>query len=173
MTARAKLQSLAGRFAHINRVTLSLAVLIVTMIVITSSYLSGLYSLINSSQGTARVLAAGASAVLLFDDESSASELLTTLSHTPDAIAAGIYTDDRELFARYEPGGYEVPALLEEPQQPIEYDLLHLHLSEPITNQGELLGYLHVIVDLGPLYLQLSLLLLITWVGAVGALHGG
>ncbi|MGV3591612.1 MAG: ATP-binding protein [Gammaproteobacteria bacterium] len=169
--ARAKLQSLAGRIAHINRVTLSLAVLIVTLIVITSSYLSGLYSLINSSQGTARVLAEGASAVLLFEDEASASELLTTLSHTPDAIAAGIYTNDRALFASYEPGGYEVPALLEEPQQPIEYDLVHLHLSEPIVNEGELLGYLHVIVDLGPLYLQLSLLLLITWVGAVGALH--
>ncbi|HEY0963464.1 MAG TPA: ATP-binding protein [Pseudomonadales bacterium] len=169
--ARAKLQSLAGRIAHINRVTLSLAVLIVTLIVITSSYLSGLYSLINSSQGTARVLAAGASGVLLFEDEASASELLTTLSHTPDAIAAGIYTDDRGLFARYEPGGYEVPALLAEPQQPIEYDLVHLHLSEPITNEGELLGYLYVIVDLGPLYLQLSLLLLITWIGAVGALH--
>jgi signal transduction histidine kinase len=168
---RAKLQSLSGRFAHINRVTLSLAVLIVTMIVITSSYLSGLYSLINSSQGTARVLAAGAGAVLLFEDESSARELLTTLSHTPDAIAAGIYTGDQQLFARYEPGGYEVPGLLDDPQESFTYDLVHLHLTEPIANDGDLLGYLYVVVDLGPLYLQLSLLLLVTWVGAVGALH--
>ena len=71
---RTKLQSLAGRLAHINRVTLSLAVLIVTLIVITSSYVSRLYSLVNSSRGTARVLAEGAGAVLLFEDAASASE---------------------------------------------------------------------------------------------------
>jgi signal transduction histidine kinase/ActR/RegA family two-component response regulator len=165
------LQSLSGRLAHINRVTLSLAVLIVSLIVITSSYLSGLFSLVNSSQGTARVLAEGAAAVLLFEDKASARELLTTLSHTPDAIAAGIYTEDRFLFATYEPGGYVVPAMLEYPQQDIAYGLLHLYLSEPIVNGGELLGYLYVVVDLGSLYLQLSLLLVITWIGAVVALH--
>ncbi len=170
-TPRAKLQSLSGRLAHINRVTLSLAVLIVTLIVITSSYLSGLFSLVNSSQGTARVLAEGAGAVLLFEDEASARELLTTLSHTPDAVAAGIYTEDRYLFVTYEPGGYTVPAMLEFPQQEIDYGLLHIYLSAPIVNEGELLGYLYVVVDLGSLYLQLSLLLVITWIGAVVALH--
>ena len=168
---RAKLQSLSGRLAHINRVTLSLAVLIVSLIVITSSYLSGLFSLVNSSQGTARVLAEGAGAVLLFEDKGSAAELLTTLSHTPDAIAAGIYTEDRQLFVAYEPGGYTVPPLLEAPQRETRYGVLHIYLTEPIVNAGALLGHLYVVVDLGPLYLQLSLLLLITWIGAVVALH--
>jgi signal transduction histidine kinase/ActR/RegA family two-component response regulator len=167
---RAK-QEISERLAHINRVTLSLAVLIVTLIVITSSYLSGLFSLVNSSQGTARVLAEGAGAVLQFEDEASAAELLTTLSRTPNAIAAGIYTRDRQLLATYEPGGYKVPELLESPQQEISYGIVHITLSEPIINQGELLGYLHVVVDLGALYLQLSLLLVITWIGAVLALN--
>jgi two-component system, sensor histidine kinase len=171
LLTHSKVESLSGRLAHINRVTLSIAVLIVTLIVITSSYLSGLFSLVNASQGTARVMAEGASAVLLFDDEASAAELLTTLSHTPDAIAAGIYTEDRKLFATYEPVAYELPPLLALPEQSIDYGVLHIHLSEPIVNEGELLGYLYVVVDLGSLYLQLSVLLLITWVGAVLALH--
>jgi signal transduction histidine kinase len=171
LLARSKLQSLGGRLAHINRVTLSIAVLIVTLIVITSSYLSGLFSLVNSSQGTARVMAEGAGAVLLFKDEATAAELLTTLSHTPDAIAAGIYAEDRGLFAAYEPEGYQVPAVLDASQQSIDYGALHIYLLEPIVNEGEMLGYLYVVVDLGSLYLQLSILLVITWGGALLALQ--
>ena len=168
---RAKLQSLSDRLAHINRITLSIAVLIVTLIVITSSYVSGLFSLVNSSQGTTRVLADTVSAALLFEDKASATELLTTLSHTPDAIAAVIYSADGNLFAIYEGAGFEVPAVLPLPIQAIDYGMLYIHLSEAIVNEGELIGYLCVVVDLGSLYLQLSMLLLITWIGAVLALH--
>ncbi len=168
---RTKLRSLSARLAHINRVTLSIAVLIVTLIVITSSYLSGLFSLVNSSQGTARVMAEGAGAVLLFEDKATAEELLTTLSHTPDAIAAGIYRQDRALFASYETGDYHLPPELPTTQREIDYGAFHIHLSEPIVNEGITLGYLHVVVDLGSLYLQLSLLLVITWVGALLALQ--
>ncbi len=168
---RSKLHSLGGRLEHINRVTLSIAVLIVTLIVITSSYLSGLFSLVNSSQGTARVMAEGAGAVLLFEDKATATELLTTLSHTPDAVAAGIYREDRNLFAAYEPRDYRLPLTLPLAQQEIDYGLLHIRLSEPITNEGVVLGHLYVVVDLGSLYLQLSLLLVITWVGALLALQ--
>jgi signal transduction histidine kinase len=165
------LQSLGERLAHINRVTLSIAVLIVTLIVITSSYVTGLFALVNSSQGTARVMAESAGVVLLFQDEATATELLGTLSHTPDAIAAGIYVADQGLFASYQTGDYRVPDQLRLPLPPIDYGVLHIRLFEPVLNEGEVLGYLYIIVDLGALYLQLSLFLVITWIGAVLALQ--
>jgi signal transduction histidine kinase len=163
-------QSLVNRLVHINLMTLAIAVLIVASIVLTSSYFSGLFSLVNSSTGTARVLAENASAVLLFQDAVTATELLTTLSHTPDVIAAAIYDVDMRKFAEYQLDAYALPAALPSAQEGIRYTLLSLHLTQPIVNSGQNLGTLYLVVHLEALYLQLLLQLLITFAAALFAL---
>lgn len=76
--------TLSDQLRRINWITLAVALGIVASIVIASSFAISLFSLVESSQVKARVLADNASASLLFRDAKSAHELLRSLRHSQD-----------------------------------------------------------------------------------------
>ena len=75
--------ALAGRLRHVNRITLGAALAIVAVTVVASSFVLGLYSLIDSTRLQARVLAENAGAALMFQDAKSAQELMQPLRNLP------------------------------------------------------------------------------------------
>ncbi|MDE2452575.1 MAG: GGDEF-domain containing protein, partial [Burkholderiales bacterium] len=80
--------SLARQLRRINRIALGAAVGVVALAVVLGSFGVGLLALVDASRVQARVLADNASAALSFDDPKAASELLQSLRHSPEVIAA-------------------------------------------------------------------------------------
>ena len=161
---------LGDRLRHINQVTLGIALAIVAVIVIVSSFAVNLYALIGGSQAKARVLAENSSASLMFQDKHAADELLKTLENSPDVNEAAIYDRDRRLFTRYLVGGHTVPASLRTLHEAVAVDVESINVVQPILNNGEILGAILLRVDLASLYWQMLWQVLITFVAAVMAL---
>ncbi|MES2605008.1 MAG: GAF domain-containing protein, partial [Pseudomonadota bacterium] len=165
-------ESLGNRLNRINRNTLAVAMLIVSLTLTLTTYFYGMLSLVNSSQSTAKVLADNASAVLLFNDRITAGELLTSLNHTPDITTAAIYDDSGNKFADYSTDFTALPVTRPNDSNAVNRALNRIVLREPIINDGQQLGTLFLVVSPLSLYLQLSIQLVITWAAALLALFG-
>lgn len=147
--------TLGDRLARINGSSLAAAMLIIALAVFSTNLGSDILSLANSSRSTARVLAENSAAVLLFNDEATANELLRSLSFTPSIASAAIYNVEQRRFAQY--GTAVAPALADDLSQSstIRYGLTRLTLTEPIANDDSGLGTLLIVVSLREVYLQL------------------
>ncbi len=162
-----KPQSLGSRLKHINHLTLGIALALVTVIVIASSFALNLHALIGSSQAKARILAENASASLTFQDNNTASRLLQSLQGLPDIRAAAVYDNKRELFARYLTKDHGVPASLAAITEMVSIDFETLTLVQPVEHDGEVLGAVWLMVDLVDLYGQML------WQAAANLLAAG
>ena len=162
--------TLGARLARINRLALTTALAIVAIVVIVSSFATGLWLLVGANQGKAKVLAENASAALEFRDIVAAGELLKSLSRSQEVLGAAFYDKDTRIFAKYEVADQAVPASLATLQADVAYGIEHLALTQPVVYDGQTLGALHLVVNLRPLYLQVFLQLLVTVLGALFAL---
>lgn len=161
---------LGNQLRRINRITLSVALGIVAAIIIASSFALSLFSLVDSSQVQARVLADNASASLIFGDTGAAQELLRSLRHSPDVHGAAIYDKDGQELARYILPDHSLPATLDSVQERIEYGVDSFILAQPVRHGGEAIGNLYLMVDLSALYAQIAWQALITVAAALLAL---
>lgn len=66
--------TIGARLRRTNRITLCAAIAIVAAVIIASSFTLGLFSLANTTQVQARMLAESAAAALMFQDETAAQE---------------------------------------------------------------------------------------------------
>ena len=95
---------LGTRLQHINRVALVVAVSFVTVCIVISSFMLGLFALIDTSRVQAKVLADNTAAALVFQDVKSAGEMLQSLRNSPDVIDATLYGKDGGVFVGYTRG---------------------------------------------------------------------
>ena len=91
VTLRAKLQ-------QISFATQGTAMLLVAILVILSSFFISFFSLLQTSQSTAKLLAENAVATLMFQDKSTAETLLHSLNNTPEVQAAVIYNEEKKTI---------------------------------------------------------------------------
>lgn len=161
---------LAERLLRINQVTLGIALALVAVIVIVSSFVVNMHYLVGGSEAKARVLAQNAAATLMFQDEHAARELLKSLQNSPDVHAAAIYDKDWKLFTRYLIEVQSERKFLPAPYQPVSYGIDYIQFMQPIVHDGERLGALLLLVDLQPLYEQIGWQALITLAAALLAL---
>ena len=119
----AKLTTLGDRLQRVNRITLGLALLLVALLIIASSFSINLFSLVDTSRVKARVLAENASASLMFQDARSAQELLQSIQQSPDVHSAALYDKNRQQFASVVVPGHSVPASLGSLQEHAAYGL--------------------------------------------------
>jgi PAS domain S-box-containing protein len=96
-------RSIRGKVTGIIMLTSTTAVLLACL----GFTISGLFNFRNRLLGDlttiAEVVGSNSTAALTFGDRQAANEVLAALRAKPSIIAAGIYTDRGELFARYEP----------------------------------------------------------------------
>ena len=147
--------TLAGRLRHVNRITLGAALAIVAVTVVASSFVLGLYSLIDSTRLQARVLAENAGASLMFQDAKSAQELMQPLRNLPQLDEARLYATNGQVFARYVRPGHVVhdqpmPAAAERRSVSLE----HVEVVQPVVVDGQGHGLLQMSVSLDALYQQ-------------------
>lgn len=94
----------------------------------------------------ARIVAANSSAAVIFRDKDAATEILSALKATPHVVSAVIYRQDGRVFAYYRSHGAPSiarPAFTEG----VGSEGRNLVAAEPITLDGQTLGYLYLRAD--------------------------
>jgi two-component system, sensor histidine kinase and response regulator len=146
-----------------NRITLFAAIAIVAAIIIASSFALGLFGLADTTRVQAKMLAESAAAALMFQDETAAQELLQTLRNAPSVHVAGLYTQQRQLFASYRSEAQmPVPPVLDAPSARVSITLTHIDILQPVLFQGARRGSLYLRINLAELYRQLASQMLVT-----------
>ena len=102
MTTKWK-HSIRGKLTGIIMLTSTTAVLLACAGFVTSGLVNFRKRLIGDISMTAQMVASNSTAALMFGDRHTAGEVLNVLRAKPPIIAAGIYTERGETFARYEP----------------------------------------------------------------------
>jgi signal transduction histidine kinase/CheY-like chemotaxis protein/HPt (histidine-containing phosphotransfer) domain-containing protein len=158
--------TLRERLVRVSLATLGVALAVVVLVVILSSFAVNLRTLIGDSRAQAELLAGHAGATLLFQDAAAARELLGSLEHVPAVCGAAIHQKDHTRFASYQTTGHplagEGEATGENTGMRLVWDLRHLQFNQPIVHNGETLGNLTLLVALAPLYQQALTVLLLS-----------
>jgi two-component system, sensor histidine kinase and response regulator len=162
--------TLGDQLSRINRITLAVALAMVALIIILSSFTMSLLALVDSNRVKARVLADNASASLMFMDPGSAQELLQSLHYSQDINAAALYGKNGQPFAHYTVSGHSVPASLGSPRVQTSYGFEHVQLIQPVVHDGQMLGALFLMIELKQLYVQVVWQSLITLAAAILAM---
>ena len=165
-------QQLSAELRRINGLTLGLALVIITLIVVASSFALGLFALVDSSRLQAKVLAESAAAALMFQDAKSAHELLQTMRNLPQIDYATLYTQQRHVFASYQRDGRTpLPAVAVAPAPPPaptageSISFAGIEVSQPVLFDAQARGTVDLSVSLTALY-QTTLLQLFAALGA-------
>ena len=147
--------TLGARLRRINRITLGVAIAIIMLVVIASSFALGLLGLADTSRLQAKMLAESAAAALVFHDSKAAHELMQPLRNLPHIAGATIFLPNRQVFAHY---GREGRA----PQTPKLTSVTedrwigsrHLEVTQPVVFENQFRGGVHLQVDFDGLYQQ-------------------
>lgn len=163
ITLRSKLQ-------QISFATQSTAMLMVATLVICSSFFISFYSLLKSSQSTAKLLAENAVATLMFQDTNTAQTLLHSLNNTQEIQIAAIYNETKEQFVQYSVTSKLPPQTLLSLEEDSQTGFRFLTITQPIHFNDQLLGGLYLEITLAPLYWQILWHIIITLTAATFAL---
>ena len=163
--------TLAARLRQINQTTLLVAVSIIVLAIVASSFTLGLLGLANTSRMQARMLAESAAAALVFQDSKGAHELLQPLRNLPQIDSATLYLPNGQVFANYQREGHgaHTPALRSAAEDQW-IGLGHIEVTQPVVFEHKAQGSVHLHVDLHMLYQQTALQTLAMLVAALLAL---
>lgn len=167
---RATSTTLRARLRRTSLITLAVALGIVAVIILASSFAAGLVSLASTNRVEARVLAENVSASLLFEDRISAEELLRSLHHSRVVHGAAVYDKARRVFARYEQGSDRAPATLGSLKEGVDYGLRRITVVQPVMLDGRHIGSVLLSVGLESLYAQVGWQALVTLLAAALAM---
>jgi signal transduction histidine kinase/DNA-binding NarL/FixJ family response regulator len=98
----------------------------------------------------AQIVSFNSAAAMAFKDESAASATLSALTAKEDIVAAGLYSPEGKLFARYLRMGQALPASLPTHWQQSSYrfETGYLQVFQQITMNGERVGTLFLLSDM-------------------------
>ncbi len=166
----ATIKTLREKLQQISLITQGTAMLLVALLVIISSFFTSFFSLLESSQSTAKLLAENAVAALMFKDSSTAQTLLQSLSNTREIQAAVIYSDEKIQFAKYSVDNHPLPETIISLTENYYTNIDFITITQPIYFNDLLLGGLYLEISLFPLYWQILWHIAITIAAAVFAL---
>ena len=145
-------------------------VLLVTLSVQTvSEYIHSRSLLVSKLETLVEVIGANVQAALLFDDSSSAEELLNGFANTDEIEAAYLLNQDGAKVAAYyrkkkQPWAFT----LEELNQPVTlFSKAKLHLYRPIILDNQFIGSIYLQSNLRELYLHLGSILFLALIAAL------
>ena len=165
--------TLAVRLRHINRATLGVAIAIIVLVIVASSFMLGLLALANTSRLQAKMLAESAAAALVFQDNKAAQELMQPLRNLPQVDSATLYLPGGQSFAGYRREGHAVqaPALISAAEDQW-IGLGHIEVTQPVVFERQTRGSVHLSINLQALVQQTLWQMLAMLVAASLALFG-
>jgi signal transduction histidine kinase/ActR/RegA family two-component response regulator/HAMP domain-containing protein len=159
---------MAPRSRQIRRSLMTMMLLISGVVVVVSCVAFSAYEFVSARQLALRnlttlgkVIASNSTGALAFDDPKGALQTLSALKAQPHLVVAGLYTLSGSLFARYgrDPSGQVLPA--SPPLLGYRFDGQSLVGVQAVVQRGERLGTLYLRSDLGEIYEQVRLDVLI------------
>ncbi len=155
MKSRRAATTLAVRLRQINRLTLGVALAIIIVVVVASSFTLGLLGLARTSQLQAKMLAASAAAALAVQDARAAQESLQTLRNQPQIESAALRLADGQVFAKYGRDGPVLQApMLQAVAEAQWLGLGHIEVTQPVVFERQARGSVHLSIGLHALYRQ-------------------
>ncbi|MBL0086687.1 MAG: response regulator [Ideonella sp.] len=139
---------------RINGLALAVAVGLVALVVVISSFSLGLWALADASRVQARVLSENAAAALAFGDAKAARELLQSLRNAPDIQAAALFGADGKPFAAYRRDAAASLETVEDSATDLLIQPASLMVAQPVGAVPEITGRLVLKVGLASLYRQ-------------------
>ncbi len=164
------MKTLRVKLQQISLITQGTAMLLVALLVIISSFFISFFSLLESSQSTAKLIAENAVAALMFNDSNTAQTLLQSLNNTREIQAAVIYNDDKIQFAKYSLNNHPLPETIASLSENFYTNIHFITITQPIYFNERLQGSLYLEISLHPLYWQILLHVVITIAAAIFAL---
>ena len=137
-------------------VTSGVALLIAGSVVIFRGWIERRESARRTLSVQADVIATNVAAAVTFNDERAAAEILRGLKADPNIIAAGIYTGDGKVFAKFIREGTDVSLLPVRDNSAYRFDGDILSLSRSIVLDGDRIGWVYVQYDLRDVYAELK-----------------
>ncbi len=162
-----EVKTLRKKLQQISLAALGTAMLLVASLVIISSFFINYYSLIESSNSKAKLLAENAIAALAFKDTHSAQTLLKSLSNTTEVRSAAIYDEEKKQFAKYLAKKFEPPITLSSLAETLDKTPAFIAITQPIIFNNAQIGALYLEISLYPLYWQILWYIFITIAAAV------
>ncbi|HNO20845.1 MAG TPA: response regulator [Nitrosomonas sp.] len=163
--------TIKNKLQKISLISQSTAMFLLAGLVILSSFIINLYSLLETSQSTAKILAENATATLMFQDKNSAQTLLYSLNNLSRVNAAAIFSENHHQFAEYPNNHHAFPHFDSLNEEKILIDAQYIKLLQPIRFNDQSLGALYLEVTMLPLYWQMLWQVLITIAAATIALY--
>lgn len=161
------MMTLGKRLQRINRIALVGVVTLVGIVMVASSLVMDLFDLLDRSRVQARVLADNAIASVMFNDPSSATELLQTLHHAPQVLGATLFTASNTPLASYQRDRTTQPAAQPASADDLLISVSHLTLLQPVSLLDVHKGQLVLTVSLSGLYRDTLWRLALTFVAAM------
>jgi PAS domain S-box-containing protein len=138
--------SIRRKLTRIIMLTSTTAVLLACIAFVVSDFVTLRHGLADDLSTLAQVTGSNSIAALTFADAESAGEVLSALRAKPAVVAAGIYTESGEPFARYEPNtSITIPPVLK-PDGFYDHDD-RLELFYGIQLRGKRIGTLYIASD--------------------------
>ncbi len=146
------------KLQRLQAVTLALALALTLAIVSVTQVWQEKNEMLNEIRSLGKMIGFSAGAALLFGDAKTGSDILATLRGKPEILSAQLYGRDGEIFAHYPamalPNSFP-PNLLKAQEQQLgqRMRLVNLIILNPLPDDnGEVVGYLRVMIDLRPLW---------------------
>ena len=155
---------------RINGIALAVAVGMVALVVVISSFSLGLWALADASRVQARVLSENAAAALAFGDAKAARELLQSLRNAPDIEVAELSGKNGRPFATYRRDGSPSAWTPDGSATDLLIHPTFLVVAQPVNAAPGVTGRLVLKVGLGSLYRQTAWQVGVTLLAALLAL---
>ncbi|ATG90852.1 response regulator [Methylomonas koyamae] len=146
------------KLQRLQAVTLALALALTLAIVSVTQVWQEKNELLNDIRSLGKMIGFSAGAALLFGDAKTGSDILATLRGKPEIQSAQLYGRDGGIFAHYpaQAARDSFPPTLIKAQEELlgqKMRLLNLITLNPLPDDnGEVIGYLRVLIDLRPLW---------------------
>ncbi|HAG76814.1 MAG TPA: hybrid sensor histidine kinase/response regulator, partial [Thauera sp.] len=146
--------TLGEKLRRVSQRAVGAAVALLAVLITLGGLVISALALESNTRVMARVLADNAAASLMFLDNASAGRILTALEHLPDVRGAAIFDVDGAEFARFGEFTAQGRKAYSLATEQARFDLGTLRMTQPIIENGNVLGVLDLDLDLRPLYIQ-------------------
>ena len=151
---------ITNKLRRLQAVTVGLALVFTLIISSITEIWKESRQILTDVESTGSMIGYNATAALLFNDSKSATGILTALRSKPSIIAACLYTTEGVPFAQYVANKHVVnfPSLISEAENKLQQNrkvLLTYTVIQSIQQDGDMAGYLYMVIDLRQMWWNL------------------
>lgn len=133
------------------------ALLLAVVLLIAVEFFSLRSTLLDESRVKAELIADNISAALVFQDATTAAEIIRTLRASPVVKSASVIDSDNVTVASFPHGFATPPDAGRFGKDGYRFSLKQLEMLTPVSHQGEQIGHIYIVVSMQALYRQLGL----------------